>query len=489
MILYTSISGFVNGAIVIIFGLLVLLHNPKNKVNKLMALLCLSVAVWAISWGFAALAREKTLALFLNKMLDFGAAFIPILFLHWILVLLGIEKNNKNKVVLILGYLLSAFFAISIFTSYFVSVKPKPYFFYYADPGILHPFYLILCYFGLTAYALYNLLKWYKQTSGYKRAQIKYVLTGALLGFGGGATNYFLFYNIPIPPIGNPLVAVGFGFFTYAIIRYRLMDIKVVLGRGVAYILSAITIIGSASLLIYFNTQLTNPLSIYVLAPFIAILSILLLQVHRFYEKLAEQYFYRSFYETKIAISDLKERLRQVLELRILASLMLNTLTNIYSLNKIAVITKNTKNKEYTIQDSINFNKNELSSLIKSDEFMYCLKKKKRNTIRKNSQYLKDLGIEMLLPLVFEKEVIGIIILGSKKSGDDFSTHDLKLLEGLSHQASIALKNASLFAEINKRREELENFYKLTVEKEIKMLKLKERIGKFEEEVKKNMDK
>jgi len=38
MILFSSISGFVNGIAVIIFGLLVLLHNPKNKANRLMAL-------------------------------------------------------------------------------------------------------------------------------------------------------------------------------------------------------------------------------------------------------------------------------------------------------------------------------------------------------------------------------------------------------------------------------------------------------------------
>lgn len=487
MILFTAISGFVNGIFVIIFGLLTWFHNPKAKVNRLMGLLCLSVAFWAISWGFAAITKEKSLALFLNRMLDFGAVFIPILFLHWILVLLEVERNNKNRIVLILGYLLSVFFAISIFTPYFVSVKPKPYFFYYAEPEILHPFYLILCYFGLTAYALYSLLKSYKLVNGYKRAQIKYVFLGSLLGFGGGATNYFLFYNIPIPPFGNPLVAVGFTFFTYAIIRYRLMDIQIVIGKGIAYLFSFITITGTALLLVYFNSQLAVPLSVPVLAPFIALLSVALFQVHKFYESITAKYLYHKFYRAKILVSDLEERLTQVLDLETLSSLIANTLMNSFELDKIAILTKiiyEGEYKRYFIQKSLNFNKKELDSLVKNKDFINYLEENKKLLTKREFKYLKDSDIEVLIPLIFKKQVIGIIVLGTKKSKEAFSVQDLELLTTLSYQASVALKNASLFAEINKRKQELEKFYNLTVGRELKILELKKRIRELEEKIK-----
>ncbi|GAI46767.1 unnamed protein product, partial [marine sediment metagenome] len=125
------------------------------------ALMCLSVAVWAISWGIQAPIQEKVVALFLARMLNFGALFIPILYLHWVLTLLKIEK--KNKIVLTLGYLLTLFFIPFAFTSYFIlTAKIKPYSVYYSEPGILHPFYLLLCYVGLVGYGLYRLLKSYK---------------------------------------------------------------------------------------------------------------------------------------------------------------------------------------------------------------------------------------------------------------------------------------------------------------------------------------
>lgn len=191
----------------------------------------ISVAWWGISWAIMAPIKEEIPALFWTRMLNFGAIFIPIFFLHWILSLLEVEKEKNNKIVLFIGYLLTFLFALFAFSPYFLIVKLKPHFFYYPDPGILHPFYLIFGYFGLVGYGIYNLFKSYKKASDCKKAQIKYVLMGSALGFGGGATNYFLFYNIPIPPFGNPLVAVGFGILAYAVIVHRLMDIKIVVSR------------------------------------------------------------------------------------------------------------------------------------------------------------------------------------------------------------------------------------------------------------------
>jgi len=81
----------------------------------------------------------------------------------------------------------------------------------------------------LLSYTFYQLWKAYKKTSGYKKEQLKYVLVSGLIGFAGGGTNYFLWYNIPIAPWGNPLVLVWAIVFSYIVLRYRFMDIKVIL--------------------------------------------------------------------------------------------------------------------------------------------------------------------------------------------------------------------------------------------------------------------
>jgi len=102
---------------------------------------------------------------------------------------------------------------------------------------------------------------------------------------------------------------------TYAILKYRLMDIRIVLGKGTAYILSLATVVGTGILAAYLNRQLSTPLPLTVVASIIAILSVLLFQLHKFYEKLTAHYFYHTFYNTELVINELEERLTQVLEL------------------------------------------------------------------------------------------------------------------------------------------------------------------------------
>ncbi len=62
-------------------------------------------------------------------------------------------------------------------------------------------------------------------------------MAGSVFGLGGGATNFFLWYNIPIPPYGNFLVALYPIIFAYAILKYRLFNIKLILTELVVFML------------------------------------------------------------------------------------------------------------------------------------------------------------------------------------------------------------------------------------------------------------
>jgi signal transduction histidine kinase len=62
-----------------------------------------------------------------------------------------------------------------------------------------------------------------------KKQQIKYFLLGTGIGFACGSTNYFLWYNIPIPPYPNALVSIYVVLTTFAILKYHLFEIRVIL--------------------------------------------------------------------------------------------------------------------------------------------------------------------------------------------------------------------------------------------------------------------
>ncbi|MBI3636661.1 MAG: PAS domain-containing protein, partial [Candidatus Rokubacteria bacterium] len=70
---------------------------------------------------------------------------------------------------------------------------------------------------------------------------------------------------------------------------------------------------------------------------------------------------------------------------------------------------------------------------------------------------LEGLNWHVVLPIVFEKNVIGAVIVGPKLSGDPFYPHDLDLLMTLANHAGIAIKNAQLYAQVVLANEYIEN--------------------------------
>jgi len=508
-----SLSGFVNAIVFIVLGLLVFLNNPKRKVNQLYFSFSLSVVFWATSYGFWSLSRDYSTALFWARMLNFGAIFIPIFFFHWILVLLEIEKEKKNRIILIFGYLATLFFALFGFTPYYVrDIELELFFPYWPKPGILHPFYMLICWGVVFGYGLSRVWKAYKTTSGHKQIQIKYVLIAIILGFGGGLTNFLLWYGIPLAPWGNPLVASWAIVLSYIVLRYRFMDIRWILGRTGIYILSFLTIFLYVFTLFFLNQKMGMALPVFVLGLLSSLTSVLLfLYFFRLFERIAAKYFYYTYYNLKLTLQRLGKQLNQTIELDKLTTLINRSLLDALKLDKVGIILRDPETGIFKPQQLIKLKEEEITSLLSlKDNFLQkYLQKEKKALVREEIPFLieekekrKEItekekekltslkeemekrDIALFLPLFIKEELIGIIILGNKLSGEAYTVQDLDLLTTLASQAAIAFNNALSYTEIEKRKEELEKFYKLTVGRELRMIELKKEIKKLEEKLK-----
>jgi len=220
-------SAFINAISAIIFGGFVFLKNPKKMANTLFGLMSLSLFVWSFAYGFWQLSTQKEMALLWVRILSIGALFIPITFFHWITVMYNI--NKKNRPIIITGYLLSFVLLFFSFQPLFISnVSPKLSFCCWPNAGPLYTLYLVLGYIGIISYSCFLLLKTHRKSVGHTKQQIKYIVLAVIFGFFGGATNFPLWYNIPLPPYGNLLVALYPLILSYAVIRHKLFDIKVV---------------------------------------------------------------------------------------------------------------------------------------------------------------------------------------------------------------------------------------------------------------------
>ncbi len=70
-------------------------------------------------------------------------------------------------------------------------------------------------------------------------------------------------------------------------------------------------------------------------------------------------------------------------------------------------------------------------------------------------QALQALNYEWFVPILKQEQLIGLLALGSKRSGQTYSAQDLRLLRTLADQTGLALENAALFDRVQRNLEEI----------------------------------
>lgn len=225
---YFALTAIINLAAGMAGILLVTVKNKNWKdENKFFIGFCLATMIWSFGYLNWQLASEYSSALFWIRASKIGVILIPILYLHWILNL-TIEKTINKKEILKFGYALTLFFLLFSFSPLFIKdVKPVYQFAFWPQPGFLYHFYIIFSYLGLVGYGLIKLFKEYRECKGYpvRLMKIRLIILGTIIGFGGGATNFFLFYNIPIAPYLNILASAGILLMSLAIRKYSSVEI------------------------------------------------------------------------------------------------------------------------------------------------------------------------------------------------------------------------------------------------------------------------
>jgi len=338
----------------------------------------------------------------------------------------------------------------------------------------------LFIFFGVVV-GLKNLFQDYFKSTGFRKLQIRYFVAGtviyALAGtiftaviplFAGESAYYDLLAYFSL---------IWMGLITYAISRYRLMDIQFVIGRGTVYLLSFVSAIAIALLLLFLNSKLVQPIPINVAASLILIICILLYQpIFRFFEKFASKYFYYTFYSYQTVLTDLGKKLTQVLELDKLSSLIVSTLMGTMKLDRTVILLREPGDGEYQIQKNIGFREENGISLVKDNFLTIWLERTQkplvyeelsliiRDTTNKEEgekleilqANMKRIEAALCLPLFIEEKIVGMIVLGNKISGEPYSSQDIELLTTLSNQTSIALQNAKLYSEVKGFSKKLE---------------------------------
>ena len=414
---YFSLTGLLNGLSCLALGLFVYFNNRQKLINKTYLYFAICIAIWSFGYFFWPLAKTKTEALNSFRLLHLGAVFVAVCCYHFICALTDRVKENKKGI--IIGYLLSTFFAISISTRLYIQdMVPKFIFKFWAVPGILYHFYLLF-FFSYLLSAIYILFKEYKNSKEAKRKQYLYVLIATVLGALGGSTNYPLWYNIPIYPIANITMTLYAGIIAYAIIRHQLMDIEVMVKKTLVFaglLASVFLMLILPTLIIqeylFRGAGIGGRLIGLTISGIIIIFT--MRKIESFLINITDKYLFQKKYDYKELLKTFTEEVLTVLDLGQLIALTKDKLTEIIKMESCDVA-------------------------LFDDE--------------KEKPIITAKG-ERIIPLTLNNRNIGVLKLGKKKSDEGYTQDDMDILLPLARTLAIAISNAQLFDELGKAQVE-----------------------------------
>lgn len=334
----------------------------------------------------------------------------------------------------------------------------------------------ILVGFSFFVYAFFKLV----------RPERRDALRPILIGVGLGMTAFvymlavaaidpfaaFLNPIILLPALFLPLAALLFG---YAIIRYRLMDIDLIVKRSLIYGIVTATVAAiyvgtvfvagslAADLLGEEPDRLATLLALVVVA-------FAFDPLKRNAQGWIDRVFYQERYNYQRALLEFAQELPRRIDLREILESMVHRISTTMHIDKVAVILCDPDGACESAEQNVSraccrFEDSEggLVRLLRASQAAqsFALLAEEPESVKLSSgdkQTLIDGGIVLSVPMFLKDRLIGIINVGPKRSGKIYARDDVELLTAVGAQAAVAIENARLHAmefERQKIREEL----------------------------------
>lgn len=436
----------------------VLSARPRSAINRWFAAYTLAMSGWALSIGVlhSGIAPETW-----SRFAFASASLIPGCFLAFTTVYP--TPSRWPPAIVLRGVLLvSATLAlISISTPLLVHDAQLTPHGFTRKSGHLYPLFVV--YFlaaWLTAFAVLA-TKW-RHARGQARAQLQYLGIGLVISFAGGITTNLLF-----PFLLHRTADTWLGpFFTlplvilvcHAIIRHRLLDLRVVIHRGSAYILAIILVsvvgIGLANVL----APAWAAHSLFVRSDLLILLTatavILSTPGQWFMKRFVDPYLYRGRVEYASALRYATHRLSHLMQPQELSQELEKLLRNAFVPESFVMVARTSEEGgfEQLSADSPAVTEAFSSTtavveLIEAQPAaaVAVLNPPRESDNRPAHDLLRAAGVEIMITLGRREQLLGAVFLGSRKSGDAYFTNDLTFLESVADIASIALENALLY--------------------------------------------
>lgn len=300
--------------------------------------------------------------------------------------------------------------------------------------------------------------------------RLRYLYIGMLVVVITSVTDFTPLGKYPIDIAGSGLNAL---LIAYAILRHQLLEIKVVFRKSLLYSIPTVLITTVYFLIITLTDRLfpsDRGLTIFIISLIVAVITALVFQPLRDKAQLwIDRFFFREKYNTGLMLQRLSSQVASMLDLDQVTTLILDEMKSNLHIQRAAFFLKRGESGDFSLMaqqgmessGNIFFNADHpIISWLSSHELI--LTKTQLDTLPQfkallghEREELEKLGGELFIPLKAKGEVVGVLTVGPKQSEEGFSPDDQQTLSTLANQTAVALENARLYAQTERRMQDL----------------------------------
>lgn len=323
-------------------------------------------------------------------------------------------------------------------------------------PGPGMPIFALYIY-GVGIASAITLARKYRRAKGRLRQQLKYIF----LGTGSTLISVLIFNFILVQFHITELVTLGAlstlfftGSFAYAIARHRLLDIRAVVARSVAYVLLLTTFVCVYTAAIFGATALLfedNGIGALQNAVYVAMAVVLAFTfdpLKRFFEKVTDSIFFRDKYDSQQFLREVGQVLVNEFQLERIMHL---------TLKKIASTLKLVNSQLYVFDNNRIYKVDHVGKLPHKLITAPHLLELKGNFLvademeeTKTKALMDEFEFRVAVKLKVKGDTVGYMMLGEKLSGDIYTSQDLEVIDILTKELAVAILNAKAYEEISK---------------------------------------
>ncbi|NOZ73184.1 MAG: GAF domain-containing protein [Chloroflexi bacterium] len=432
-------------------------HGIENKLNQRFILYLISMIVWSL--GALLMYLDRPHASTWNRFMMLGVVVMPLAFFSFVV---AFRRERAYDRILKIGVIVCFVFLVLAAKGYLagdIHITERGSISFSLGPAIPYFGIYFLSLIGLSAL---NLSQGRRRTKNYvERNRITYVFIGLSVILIGGITNTI--EELGAYPIDITANAINALLLAYTIFRYQLLDIKIVIRKGLLYTVPTVIIGVGYFLIIFLSVTLFDIASGFptlLLSVAVAALVALIMQPLQVRLQLGiDKLFFREKYDANLMLQRISRTATSILRLDRLANMILDEITSTIHISKAALFLRDQATGQYQliaqrglppdtkivlrndhpiiVQLALDGNVLTIADAEMVPQFNALWAQEHRD--------LKLLEAQLFVPLVAQDNLIGVFVVGPKLSETTYSLDEQLMLSTLANQAAIAVQNAWLY--------------------------------------------